>query len=409
MRERLRVLRHRDFRNLWLGQSPSAIGDAVVIVAIALYVTELTHDPTQVGIVVAAYLAPLIAFLLIGGVWADRLPRERVMIAADVARATLHTLLAVLIFTGAVEIWQIVVIEACYGTAQAFFQPAYTGIVPRTVPTGEVQQAQALSSLTLNLAELTGPAIATALVLGVGAGWAFLLDAGTFAVSAALLLRVRTAATAPAADERGTVLAELSEGFREVSSRPWLWVTVVVFSLAVPLGYAPLFVLGPTIAKETYDSAAVFGIVTAAYGAGALAGALIGLRWRPRHPMRAAFLVIAVWPLMLVSFATGLPVALVLPLSVATGMGFALFEVFWDTTMAERIPPHALSRASAWEWMGSLALLPIGYLLAGPAADASSPKTVMVTGAILTAIALAIGLLPRDTRMLQRVEHLSHV
>jgi MFS family permease len=409
MRERLSVLRHRDFRNLWLGQSASAIGDAVVIVAIALYVTELTDDPTKVGIVLAAYLLPLIAFLLIGGVWADRLPRERVMIAADVARMCLHTLLAVLIFTGAVEIWQIVVIEACYGTAQAFFQPAYTGIVPRTVPPGEVQQAQALSSLTLNLAELAGPAVATALVLGAGAGWAFLLDAATFAVSAALLLRVRTAGTAPAAGERGTVLGELKEGFREVSSRPWLWVTVVVFSLAVPVGYAPLFVLGPTIAEQTYDSAAVFGIVTVAYGAGALAGALVGLRWRPVHPMRAAFLVIAVWPLMLVSFAAGLTVALVLPLSVATGMGFALFEVFWDTTMAERIPPHALSRASAWEWMGSLALLPFGYLLAGPAAEATSPETVMVTGAILTAIALAAGLLPRDTRTLRRAEQGPHV
>jgi MFS family permease len=409
MRERLRVLRHHDFRNLWLGQSTSAMGDAVVIVAIALYVTQLTDDPTQVGIVLAAYLLPLIGFLLIGGVWADRLPRERVMIAADVARATLQTLLAILIFTGAVEIWQIVVIEACYGTAQAFFQPAYTGIVPRTVPPAEVQQAQALSSLTLNLAELTGPAIATVLVLGVGAGWAFLLDAATFAVSAACLLRVRTTGTAPAAEERGTVLAELSDGFREVSSRPWLWVTVVVFALAVPVGYAPLFVLGPTIAEETYDSAAVFGIVTVAYGAGALAGALIGLRWRPQHPMRTAFLVVTVWPLMLVAFATGAPVALVLLLSIATGIGFALFEVLWDTTMAERIPPHALSRASAWEWMGSLALLPAGYLLAGPAAEATSPETVMVAGAALTAVALAVGLVPHDTRTLRRVEGGSRV
>jgi MFS family permease len=403
MRERLRVLRHRDFRNLWLGQSASAIGDAVVIVAIALYVTDLTGDPTQVGIVLAAYLIPLIAFLLIGGVWADRLPRERVMIAADVARAALQTLLAVLIFTGAVEIWQIVIIEACYGTAQAFFQPAYTGIVPRTVPPADLQAAQALSSITLNLAELTGPAIATALVLGAGAGWAFALDAATFAVSAGLLLRVRTAGTAPAPSERRTALAELGEGFREVSSRPWLWVTVVVFSLAVPVGYAPLFVLGPTIAKETYDSAAVFGIVTAAFGAGALTGAVIGLRWRPRHPMRAAFFVIAVWPLMLVSFAAGAPVALVVLLSIATGAGFALFEVLWDTTMAERIPPHALSRASAWEWMGSLALLPIGYLLAGPAAEASSPEAVMIAGAALTAVAVTVGLVPHDTRMLERV------
>ena len=212
------------------------------------------------------------------------------------------------------EIWHIVAIEACYGTAQAFFQPAYTGIVPRTVPPGEVQQAQALSSLTLNLAELTGPAIATALVLGVGAGWAFLLDAATFVVSATLLMRVRTGAPRPPPGSAGPSWASSSDGFREVSTRPWLWVTVVVFSLAVPVGYAPLFVLGPTIAKETYDSAAVFGIVTAAYGAGALIGALVGLRWRPRHPMRAAFLVTAAWPLMLVSFAVGAPVALVVVL-----------------------------------------------------------------------------------------------
>ena len=239
------------------------------------------------------------------------------------------------------------VIEALFGTAEAFFRPAQTGLVPRTVPEDEIQEAQALSSLTLNLAELTGPAIATVLVLGLGAGWAFLLDAATFAVSALFLTRVRTSDVPPPAEERRTLLAELAEGFREVRSRAWLWVTVVVFALAVPLGYAPLFVLGPTLAEETYDTAAVFGIVTAAYGAGALAGALIGLRWRPEHPMRAAFLVIAVWPLMLLAFAAEAPVPVVLLLGAATGMGFALFDVLWNTTMAEQIPPHALSRASA--------------------------------------------------------------
>jgi MFS family permease len=409
MRERLRVLRHHDFRYLWLAQTTSAMGDGVVIVALALFVTDLTDNPTQVGIVLGAQLLPLVSFLLIGGVWADRLPRAKVIMAADIARAVLHGLLATLIFTNAVEIWHIVVIEACFGTAQAFFEPAYTGLVPRTVPPAELQEAQALSSLTFNAAELTGPAIATALVLGAGAGWAFLLDAATFAVSALLLTRVPTSDAPPAPSERRTVLAELAEGFREVRSRAWLWVTVVVFALAVPLGYAPLYVLGPTLAEEAYDSSAVFGVVTAAYGAGALAGALIGFRWRPRHPMRAAFLVIAVWPVMLVAFATGVTVVLVVPLAVGTGIGFALFDVFWNTTMAEQIPPHALSRASAWEWMGSLILLPVGYLAAGPVADATSTETVLVGGAILTAIVLAIGLLPRETRMLSRVEHGSRV
>jgi MFS family permease len=386
MRERLRVLRHHDFRNLWFAQTTSAMGDGVVIVALALFVTDLTGDPTDVGIVLGSQLLPLVAFLLIG----------------DVVRAVLHTLLAVLIFTDAVQIWHIAAIEACFGTAQAFFEPAYFGLVPRTVPAGEIQEAQSLSSLTFNLAELTGPAIATALVLGAGAGWAFALDAATFTISALFLSRVRTSDIPPAVSERRSMVTELGEGFREVRSRAWMWVTVAVFALAVPLGYAPLFVLGPTVAQDTYNSAAVFGVVTAAYGAGALAGAVIGFRWRPTHPMRAAFLVIAVWPLMIVSFAIGAPVAIVVVLSVATGVGFALFDVFWNTTMAEQISPHALSRASAYEWMGSLILLPVGYLAAGPVAEATSTETVLVGGAILTAAVLALGLVPRETRMLRR-------
>ena len=409
MRDRLRVLRHSDFRFLWLAQTTSAMGDGVVIVALALFVTDLTGNPTEVGIVLGAQLLPLVSFLLIGGVWADRLPRAKVIMTADIARAVLHGLLAILIFTHAVEIWHMVVIEACFGAAQAFFEPAYTGLVPRTVPPPELQEAQALSSLTFNAAELTGPAIATSLVLGVGAGWAFLLDAASFAVSALLLTRVRTSDSPPPESERRTVLTELGEGFREVRSRAWLWVTVLVFALAVPLGYAPLFVLGPTVAEETYNSSAVFGVVTASYGAGAFAGALIGFRWRPRHPMRAAFLVIAVWPIMLAAFATGVTLLLVVPLAVGTGIGFALFDVLWNTTMAEQIPPHALSRASAWEWMGSLILLPVGYLAAGPVADATSTETVLVGGALLTATVLALGLLPRETRTLRRVEHGSHV
>lgn len=409
MRERLRVLRHHNFRNLWLAQSTNALGDGVVTVALALFVTDLTDNPTEVGIVLGAQLVPMLAFLLIGGVWADRLPRARVMLTADVARAALHGLLAVLIFTETVEIWHLVVIEACFGTSAAFAIPAYFGLVPRTVPDEELQEAQALSSFTFNFAELTGPAIATALVLGLGAGWAFLLDAATFVVSALLLARVRTSDTPPAPSERRTLLSELGEGFREVRSRPWMWVTVVVFAVAVPLGYAPVYVLGPTLAEETYDSAAVFGVVTAAYGAGALIGAVIGFRWRPRRPMLAAFAVISVWPVMIVAFALGAPVAVVVPLAIATGMGFALFDVFWDTTMAEQIPPDRLSRASAWEWMGSLLLLPVGYLAAGPLADATSIETVLVGGAILTAAVLSLGVLPRATRTLRRAEHGSHV
>src|SRR5829696_4733646 len=189
------VLRHTAFRNLFLAQSASTLGDRIVFVALALYVTEI-GSPTDVGLVLAAHALPLVGFILLGGVLADRVPRARIMIASDLARFALHALLAALIFTGVAEIWHIVVIEALFGSAEAFFKPAQTGLLPQTVPEEEIQEARAASGTIETLAEFAGPALATALVLGLGAGWAFAIDAATFLVSIAFLLRVRPACAA---------------------------------------------------------------------------------------------------------------------------------------------------------------------------------------------------------------------
>src|ERR671911_1744910 len=184
------LVRHRDFRLLLLGQSLSTIGDRIVFVALALYVTDI-GTPSDVGIVLASHAVPLVGFLLIGGGWADRLPRNLVVVTTDLIRFGLHALLAALIFNGAVEIWHIAVIEACFGTAEAFYRPAFTGLVPQTVPEEEIQPARAAFSTVETVAEFAGPALATALVLGVGPGFAFAIDAATFLVSAAFLVRLR--------------------------------------------------------------------------------------------------------------------------------------------------------------------------------------------------------------------------
>ena len=361
--------------------------------------TELTGSPSDVGLVLAAYTLPLIAFLLIGGVWADRLPRQRLMAATDVVRCLLHALLAALILTGAIEIWHMVVIGALFGTAQAFFQPAYTGLVPQTVPEQDLQAANALGWASLNLGELVGPALATLLVLGVGAGWAFALDAATFAFSAALLIRLVPRTTAPAV-QRQTVWHELVEGFDEVRSRAWVWVTLVVFCLSLLIAMAPFFVLGAAHAESEYGGKAVFGWLVALFGAGALCGSLAATRLRPRRPMIWAYLVITAWPLMMALFALGAPVAAVGAMAFAGGAGVSLFQVWWLTALAEHIPARALSRVTAWDWAGSLGLLPLGYLLAGPAADALGTQEVLVAGATGSVLLLLLGLVPRETRTL---------
>jgi predicted MFS family arabinose efflux permease len=398
----VRVLRERDFRNLFAGQAASMVGNEIVFVALALYVTDI-GSPTDVGIVLAAATLPLVGFLLIGGVWADRLPRHRVMIVTDLIRFALHATLAALIFADAVEIWHIVVIEALFGTAEAFFQPAYTGLVPQTVPEEMIQEARAANSTVETIAAFAGPALATALVLGLGAGWAFALDAVTFLVSALFLTRVRPRERG-AAPARQTVLAELREGYAEVRARAWIWVTLVAFALALLLSFGPWTTLGPTIAEEDYGSSGVFGLLAAAIGAGTMVGALIGFRWRPLHPLRVGFLCVLPWPAVTAAFALGVPLGVLVPLFVAAGVGLTLFDIWWDTALAERVPPHTLSRVSAYDWMGSLALLPLGYVLAGPLGEALGPALVLGAGSALALLALAAGMAVRETWTLRRLE-----
>jgi MFS family permease len=399
MRTQLSVLRHRDFRRLFLGQAASVVGDRIVVVTLALYVTQRTGSATDLGIVLAAQTAPLVGLLLFGGVWADRLPRHRIIIAADLVRGVLHALTAVLVLAGALTIWELAVIEAGFGAAQAFFQPAYSGLVPQTVPEAEIQEARALTESMANLAFLVGPALGTALVLGLGAGEAFAVDAASFLVSAVLLLEVHPRRRGP---ERPVepVLRSLASGWREVRSRAWVWVTIVVFTGSVMCVYAQWYALAPSIMRDDYGATGLFGLLESLVGAGAVVGAVVGLRWRPQRPLRAGMLFTLAWPVNSLLLALGAPLPIVGASAFVHGLGFALLMIWWETALAHHIPPSALSRVSAWDWMGSLALLPVGYALAGPLAGAFGAREVLGAGSVIGLVLVAIGLLPRSVREL---------
>lgn len=395
-----RLWGHRDFRWLFLSQTISTTGDRIVLVALALLVTERTGSTADLGIVMGALTASHLAFVLFGGVWADRLPRHRIMLSTDLIRGGLHVLLAVLILTDVVTIWQLVVIEMLFGAAEAFFRPAFTGLVPQTVPEELIQDANALNNLTQTIAEFAGPAIATALVLTAGTGIAFAVDAGTFFVSAALLALVRPRRRGEPTP-RTSVRTELREGFEQVRSRRWVWVTIAVFSFQLFGCYAPYVVLGPTVAGEQYGDPAFFGWLAAAVGFGTALGSLLALRWRPRRPLVTGILLVLPFCLLLTAYALGIPLAVALALGVGTGIGLALFGVWWQTALASRIPPRALSRVSAYDWLGSLALMPVGYVLIGVLADHVGATEVMAVGGVLAASVLLLGLLPRETRELE--------
>jgi len=359
------VLRYREFRLLFAGQSVSLFGDGLFAVALSFAVLESTHSNTDLAVVLAAGSLPLVAFLLVGGVWADRLPRRRVMLAADLARMAIQALLAVLVLTGHATLAAFIVLYGLYGVAMAFFSPASTGLVPETLPVHELPGANGLLGVTRSSTAVAGASIGGALVAAIGAGSAIAVDSGSFAVSALALSFIRVGSVGASARER--FLHELVVGWREVRARRWVWMTILNVSLFLMFCVAPFDVIGPIVALHSLGGALAWGLISASYAAGMALGGLASMIVRFRRPVLYAswvFLVTSLAPLLLAHAA---PVGLICLAYVLDGFAVGVFVAAWDTALQREIPPQVLSRVSAWDWMGSIAGMPLGFALTGPA------------------------------------------
>jgi len=378
------LLRKGPFRLLLAGRAISSLGDRLAPVALAFAVLELTGSVTDLGLVIAAQTIPLIALVLFGGVWADRLPRRLVMLASDAVRALAQAISAVLLLTGSARIWELILLQALYGAAEAFFGPASSTVVAETVSVGELQPANAMLGLADNAASIAGPAFAGVIVATTGPGWGLAADAATFLISGGFLLALRLEGPEP--ERRRSTLVELREGWRAFSSRTWLWATVVFFTLYMALVYAPFQVLGPAVARSHLGGAGAWAAISAALGAGAVAGGLAGLRWRPRLPLRVSFLVfMASGPALLALLGADVPLVAIVGVALLDGSAGSLFNAWWFTAQQTEVPAAELSRVSSWDYLGSLALYPVGLAVAGPVAAA-----VGVSGTLYGAAALGV-------------------
>jgi MFS family permease len=398
---RLGPLQEPQFRLLWLGRTASAIGDSLIPVALAFAVIRETGSATDLGLVMAAYTLARVVLIVVGGVWADRLPRRLVMLAADVVRAVSQGLLAFALITGVAEIWHLAVAGAVGGGAQAFFGPASTALVPDTVSPGRLQQANALVGMTGNGTETFGPALSGALVAVVGPGWVFAADAASFAVSAAFLLAMRVEEAPPT--EQQPFLREVAGGLREIAARSWLGLSLVTFAIG-NVTIASYFVLGPLIVDRELGGARDWGLVVTGGAAGGLLASLIALRYRPRRPLLVGFTIILLEPIALLTLIPPLPT---LGLAVGAAIGFgsvAIFNVLWETVLQEQIPRHALSRVSSLDWMVSLVFMPLGFTIAGPLSDAIGVDATLWLAAGVSMAATLLALLLPSLRELRWLE-----
>ncbi len=369
LRESTGLLHLRDFRNVFVAQSVSVFGDGITPVALIWAVFKLQGSGTDLGLVLAAQSIPLVLLALVGGVWADRVPRATLMVGSDLIRAAVQITAAVLLLTGTAQIWQLAVLAAFHGAAEAFFRPAAGAILPQIVPAPRLQQANALMGMSDNFGWMVGPAVAGVLVAIIGAGGAIAIDGATFLVSAAFLATLRVPAIVQTEAARG-FFAELRRGWYEVRSRTWLWVMLLRVCLVLFIVIAPFQVLGPLgLVQEGYGAVA-WGWLQAVFSAGMIVGMLIAMRYRPKRPMITVSLAgstaIAA-PLAMAIFGDPWTLGVVYSLR---GVSVGILAAVWNTTLQTKIPRESLGRVTAWDWMSSLALWPVGLAIAGPLAQA---------------------------------------
>lgn len=399
---RLGPLAERQFRLLFAGRTVSLFGNAIAGIALAFAVLDLTGSKSDLGFVLAARAVPQVLFLLVGGIWADRLQRNHVMVASNLLSGASQAMLAALLLTGSAQLWMLIALAAANGVSSAFFFPASTGIVPQTVPASMLQSANALLRLGLNASYIVGAAIGGVLVAATSPGAAMAVDAATFLLGALLIGLMSLPAGLHM--EGSHFLAELAEGWREFASRTWLWAIVLQFSVVNAASVGAMQVLGPTIAKQSLGGAAGWGLILTCQSAGLVLGGLLQLRLRPRRLLLVATFGVLLATPVLVALAVPLTLAAVAACAVLAGIGIETFGINWDTAMQQEVPGEKLSRVSSYDALGSWVLIPLGLALAGPVSDVLGTSTTLYAVAVLNVGAALAVLGVGDVRTLRRVQ-----
>jgi MFS family permease len=387
------VLRQREFALLWGGQTVSVFGDAMLLLALSFAVLDLTGSVTDIGLVLAASRAPLVLTVLAGGVVADRMSRRWLMVVSDVVRATALALTAGLLLAGTAQIWELLLLQAVTGTAAGFFYPAATGLLPLTVRPELLQDANAFRAISDGVARIAGPVVGGILVVATSPAWAVGVDAASFGVSAVTLAFLHLPRNVR--PERRRFVHDLVHGWKEFTSRTWVWLMVVVAGALGNFFTAAITALGPAVAKEHYGGAGAWAAVSAGMGAGALVGALLVFRVRTRTPLVAACFGWTLLALPDFALAFLVPLAVVVVAAMLGGAGQTTGNALWDTTFQRKIPEESMSRVSSYDWFGSLLFNPIGLAVAGPIAAAiGTSATLAIAGCWFVGASFALAALP---------------
>ena len=390
----------RNLRRLVLSRFVSNLGNGLAPVAVSFGVLELPNgDGKSLSLVMATTSLALVLFSLLGGVIGDRFPRAWVVGGADVLLAILVMANGIAYVTGNGSVILFTVVGFFSGVLNAIWYPAMSALTSDLTDPEILQDSNAATMLSGNIALILGTAIAGAIVATIGPGWAIIIDGVTFLIAGLLVYSMRSATPVVERSELSSTIHEMKTGWREFSSRRWVFLVVISFSFVVSMERAVYSVLGPLVADEKLGGPKPWSLILATWAIGSVVGVLFAAKVRPRYPIRVA--IIAQFPLFLWFFSLGntTNVYLIAIFSFFVGIAFDFFYVLWVTTLQQHIPKESLSKVMSYDVMGSLALAPIGIAVAGPIAEHYGTSPVLNVISFAFIVCMAAPLLSREVRM----------
>lgn len=377
------------FRTLLTARIISNFGNGLGPIALAFGVLGL-EDATasSLSVVMAAQLGPMVLFMLFGGVIADRFPRALVVGSSDILLSGLVITNGIMLINGSATVLSLAIIALISGSLNALWWPAFAGLIPEIVDEEDLQSANSVVALGSNSSNITGTVVGGIIVAGVGAGWAMVADAISFFIAGLLVFTLRKyGKTREKTEHSPTVFADLVHGWKEFSNRSWVVAVVAGYAIINMIFESVFAVVGPVHAKESLGGPRPWSWILAALSAGMLAGVLVSLKVRPKHPLLIALsaqLAVAIW-ILIMGVTNWIPFIMIS--AFFAGIAFDFFFVLWQTAMQSHIPRESLSRVSSYDAFGSLALAPLGLILAGPLTEKfGTSLTLIAMGLVFMAI-----------------------
>lgn len=359
---------YKDFRYLWISSSIFFLGSSAFPIALAVTVLDAGGDATSLGLILAARVLSAVLLSPIAGVWADRIARKKVIIAADIFRGVL---VFAMVFLSAPEMphFYLALLVFCVGIGDAFSAPATAAIIPSLLPAHLLSAGNVARAVVGKTATIIGPGIGGGLVFLIGGRLTFLFTAGIFIFGTLILIRIKEAPLTQEVKERASMWREMREGLQTVREIPWIAAIIAVVSFQLMMSLAAETVLLPVVTRREFGTDSTFALSTAAFSLGAIISALLCVRFRVKH--EGQFSMFA-WAFLVLA-----PLALAFPISpsfvifayLLAGFSIGPWEAYWSAAVQREVPQELQGRVFSIDHMGSTALMPLGMALVGPASN----------------------------------------